>query len=159
MKKERNQYESYHIMLRLNVTLSGFFGRRWTGGNWVTLTNDSHGTAPTEVAGIWPLRMFECHSSAWEQVCARATGCSSWLIRSQVYSFPRLLWVLHSQAGSMPGVPQGSLFSPSKNGREGSANAVFKIYQTILTSRVSHHSFFFSKEMKVFQTIKHHNEF
>lgn len=80
-------------------------------GNWVTLTNDSRGKAQTEVARIWPLRMFECHSFG---VCARARGCSSWLIRSQVYPFPRFLWVLQSQAGSKPGVPQGSLLSPSK---------------------------------------------
>lgn len=31
--------------------------------NWLTLTNDSHVNVLTEVARIWPLRMFECHSS------------------------------------------------------------------------------------------------
>ncbi len=95
-------------------------------------------------------------ADVWMSQLGRESTCA--LVREAVPAdssdleciFPRLLWVLQSQAGSMPGVPQGSLFSPSKNGREGSANAVFQIYQTILTSRVSHHSFFFSKEMKAF---------
>lgn len=83
-------------------------------GNWVTLTNDSHDKAQTEVAGIWPLRMFECHSSG-VQACVRS--CERlFKLTHQIssVSLSQVVWVLQSQAGSMPGVPQGSLLSPTK---------------------------------------------